>query len=289
MRVVTCRDLLCKKPNSKIMRKTTRRCDDATQNLILRCALVVIITSLPLMLLLFLFCLSKTRLSRRRRLERSHTHARARSVILRKRVPTLRALVKHSLSLVRASQLHGVKIQSLVFTLGTLFVHRRALSRHLLLRPDLGPVRVLSLDAVMKLKVRRSRDELSLAVSERCARERVEIERQSPETPAAAATPKSPSTSSPRRARLRPTPRARRSDSHRACLSLSRAFFALARASVHFSRAHLHRSSAPSHSPSTTPSTPASTIAGSCRTARKIRSHASRAAAMYARLSRARV
>jgi hypothetical protein len=54
---------------------------------------------------------------------------------------------------------------------------------------------VLSLDAVMKLKVRRSRDELSLAVSERCARERVEIERQSPETPAAAATPKSPSTS----------------------------------------------------------------------------------------------
>jgi len=235
------------------------------------------------------FCLSKTRLSRRRRLERSHTHARARSVILRKRVPTLRALVKHSLPLVRASQLHGVKIQSLVFTLGTLFVHRRALSRHLLLRPDLGPVRVLSLDAVMKLKVRRSRDELSLAVSERCARERVEIERQSPETPAAAATPKSPSTSSPRRARLRPTPRARRSDSHRACLSLSRAFFALARASVHFSRAHLHRSSAPSHSPSTTPSTPASTIADSCRTARKIRSHASRAAVMYARLSRARV
>lgn len=164
------------------------------------------------MLLLFLFCLSKTRLSPRRRRERSHTHARARSVILTKRVPTLRALVKHSLSLVRASQLHGVKVQSLVFALGTLFVHRRALSRHLLLRPDLGPVRVLSLDAVMKLKVRRSRDELSLAVSERCARERVEIDRQSPETPAAAATPKSPSKSSPRRVRLRPTPRARRTN-----------------------------------------------------------------------------
>ena len=60
----------------------------------------------------------------------SHSRSRARSVILTKRVPTLWTLVKHSLSLVRASQLHGVKVQSLVFALGTLFIHRRALSRH---------------------------------------------------------------------------------------------------------------------------------------------------------------
>ena len=77
-------------------------------------------------------------------------------------------LIKHRLTLIRASQLHRIKVQSLMFTLRTLFVHRRAFARHLFSRADFSPVRVSRLHAVMEPKIRRSCDEFAFTVSERC-------------------------------------------------------------------------------------------------------------------------
>ena len=55
-----------------------------------------------------------------------------------------------------------------MFTLRTLFVHRRAFARHLFSRADFSPVRVSRLHAVMEPKIRRSCDEFAFTVSERC-------------------------------------------------------------------------------------------------------------------------
>jgi hypothetical protein len=56
-----------------------------------------------------------------------------------------------------------------MFTLRTLFVHRRAFARHLFARANFCPVRVSRLHAVMEPKIRRSGDEFAFTVSERCA------------------------------------------------------------------------------------------------------------------------
>ena len=88
-------------------------------------------------------------------------------VILTERVSALWTLVKHRLPLIRAPQLHRVKVQPLVPALRTPLVHRRPFSRHLLRRAHLASVRVSRLHAVVKLELRRAARELSLVLAER--------------------------------------------------------------------------------------------------------------------------
>jgi len=56
-----------------------------------------------------------------------------------------------------------------MFTLWTLFIHRRPFARHLFPGANLRPIRVPRLHAVMEPEIRRSRDEFAFTVSERCA------------------------------------------------------------------------------------------------------------------------
>lgn len=56
-----------------------------------------------------------------------------------------------------------------MFTLWTLFIHRRPFARHLFPGANLRPIRVPRLHAVMEPEIRRSGDEFAFTVSERCA------------------------------------------------------------------------------------------------------------------------